>query len=314
MKHFTIPSSADGAPQDVLYKRAEMRGPRPLVVALHTWSYHCDHATESMETVCTELGCDLICPDFRGPNTRPESCGSKLVVADIVDARDWAIAQSEVDLERVYLIGGSGGGHATMLVAGRARQGWAAASAWCGISDLLAWHAETSAMPKFRDSYPHHIEVACGGDIHTNLYARMSAQERSPITWLEGARNLPLDINAGIHDGHTGSVPVSQSIRAYNLLAAPEDRVPEEDIRLMTKGDGVPEHLRWQGTDPCYRDFTVLYRRASRNVRLTLFEGRHEMVRSAAFAFLLGTHLGQTPNWEPHEDPGVSVTTASLNY
>jgi hypothetical protein len=48
--------------------------------------------------------------------------------------------------------------------------------------------------------------------------------KRSPLTYLERARGVPIDINHGIHDGHgNNSVPISQSLRAFNELAAPED-------------------------------------------------------------------------------------------
>ena len=45
---------------------------------------------------------------------------------------------------------------------------------------------------------------------------------RSMIGRLSATRPpCPLDINTGIHDGHTGSVPVSHAVRGFNAAAGP---------------------------------------------------------------------------------------------
>jgi hypothetical protein len=46
-------------------------------------------------------------------------------------------------------------------------------------------------------------------------------RKRSPLAYFESARGVPIAINHGIHDGHgDNSVPISQSLRAFNQLAA----------------------------------------------------------------------------------------------
>ena len=72
---------------------------------------------------------------------------------------------------------------------------------------------------------------------------------------------------------------------AYNLLAAPADRVPPETIAAMTERAEVPEPLRQEIDDPAYGAKKPLFRRTSNKVTVTLFDGGHELVASAAAAW-----------------------------
>ena len=84
-------SSADQSEQPAMFYAPVSKDPVPLMVALHTWSgdykqkYH-----KAIEQWCIKHGWAYIHPDFRGPNNRPEATGSKLVVADIVNAVEYA--------------------------------------------------------------------------------------------------------------------------------------------------------------------------------------------------------------------------------
>jgi len=98
--------------------------------------------------------------------------------------------------------------------------------------------------------------------------------------------NLPLDINAGIRDGHTGSVAVSHSLRAFNLVASKNDRIDEKDIKYFVEKARVPPHLKKQVTDPAYGDKRVLFRKSSGNARVTIFDGGHEIIYEAALKWL----------------------------
>jgi hypothetical protein len=97
---------------------------------------------------------------------------------------------------------------------------------------------------------------------------------------------VPLDINAGIRDGHTGSVPISHSLKAFNLVAAPKDRISEADVEFFTKQAQVPPHLKEQLTDAIYGGKTPLFRRSSGNARVTIFDGGHDTVYEAALSWL----------------------------
>src|SRR3546814_1506842 len=93
---------------------APAKEPRPLIVSLHTWSGNYEQR-DTIVNMCIDRGYHYIHPDFRGPNKRPEACGSDLVVSDIDDAITWALENFAVDKEQIHIIGVSGGGFATVL-------------------------------------------------------------------------------------------------------------------------------------------------------------------------------------------------------
>ena len=97
-------------------------------------------------------------------------------------------------------------------------------------------------------------------------------------------------------DGHTGSVPVGHAIRAYNILAAPEDRISEDDIAFIEENELVPPHLAAQEEDPSYGR-KIHLRKQSRTVRLTLFEGGHDMLPEPAFEWLDRQNSNSMPDW-----------------
>ena len=307
MEHITYPCKVDHSMQPALVLHATGQEPRPLLVALHTWSYTCADGCDSYESFCKANNWNLIFPNFRGPNWTEDGCGSELVVSDLEDAVAFMKANACVDSNRVYLMGGSGGGHCTLLLAGRRPDLWTAVSAWCPISDVAAWHGQ--CLNTRNSEYSDHIEKACGGVPAPGTAAERSARLRSPLTWLPNALSLPVDINTGIHDGHTGSVPVSQTIRAYNILAKPEDRIAEEDIDYIVKNEAVPAHLGEAEQDPSYLGRKIHIRRQSGNVRLTIFEGGHDILLPTGTLWLARQIRGNATDWAS----GTSAEATSGN-
>ncbi|MHC4482293.1 MAG: alpha/beta hydrolase family protein, partial [Planctomycetota bacterium] len=120
----------------------------------------------------------------------------------------------------------------------------------------------------------------------TSAEVDLQYTKRSPITYLEKAKGLPLDINAGIKDGHTGSVPVSHSLIAFNLVALERDRISEEDIQFLTERAGVPPHLKKPLSDATYGKKVPLFRKNSGKARVTIFDGGHEIIYEAALTWL----------------------------
>lgn len=274
LKVVQYPCKFDNTLQCAQCRISDSAEPRPLLVALHTWSYTWKDGCESYDILASQLDYHLIFPHFRGPNWTPEGCGSDAVVSDLEDAVAYMKQVCKVDEKRIYLMGGSGGGHASLLMAGRRPDLFSAISAWCPISDVARWHKESLVRYK---NYAEHIEKACGGDPAVSAEAAFQAKLRSGLTWLANAANVcPVDIATGIHDGHKGSVPVGQAIRAYNLLAAEEDRIPEEDLVYIEEKEAVPAHLQYQGSDPAYGPIRIHLRKISQRVRLTIFEGAHD--------------------------------------
>ncbi len=289
------PCKFDNSMQPAFIQKADSSKPRPLVVALHTWSYTYKGTNPEYERLASLYNWNMIYPDFRGPNWTPEACGSDYVVSDLEDAVAFMKAECNIDDSRIYLTGGSGGGHCTLLLAGRRPDLWTAVSAWCPISDIAAWHRQClGTSPK---GYAEHIEKACGGNPQNDKTAAFEARLRSPNTWLPNAYSLPVDINTGIHDGHTGSVPVSQSLESFNILAKPEDRISMADIDSIVATEKVPEALAFHGEDPSY-GVKIHLRRQSNNVRMTLFEGGHNAFIGAAFDWLSRQRRGAAPDWD----------------
>ncbi|MBO5959154.1 MAG: prolyl oligopeptidase family serine peptidase, partial [Lentisphaeria bacterium] len=175
----TYPCKFDSTLQPAIFQAAVSPEPRPLVVALHTWSFDHTQFNEAYGKLCRKYDFHLIHPKFRGPNWQRNACGSDLVVSDLEDAVAYMKKTVNVDEKRIYLVGGSGGGHCSLLMAGRRPDLWTAVSAWCPISDIAAWHKECKGGPCFR--YAEHIESACGGDPATDEAAALDAKKRSPL-------------------------------------------------------------------------------------------------------------------------------------
>ncbi|MFT7639306.1 MAG: poly(3-hydroxybutyrate) depolymerase [Pirellulaceae bacterium] len=257
---------------------------RPLVVSLHSWSADFEQRNKELEAEADRFGWIYLFPNFRGVNKQPDACGSLKAQQDIIDAVAWAKETQRVDPSRIYLTGTSGGGHMTMLMAGRYPDVWAAASAWVGISDLAAWHA------KHKDSrYGAMMRASCSGAPGDNEAVDKQYIMRSPLTYLAAAKDLPLELAAGIHDGYTGSVPISHSLNAFNMIAlARNDSTisAEEILQLSQKNGRLAKPTKSdQVVDESYGR-QIHLRRQTGPVRVTIFEGGHEGIAKATVAWL----------------------------
>lgn len=291
-------SEADGTYQPAVFFAPKTDKPVPLIVGLHSWSADYKQANVSFLRYAKIFGWAMICPNFRGPNTKPEGCGSDLVVKDVKSAVDYMKKRCKIDSDRIYLMGSSGGGHLSMLLAGRLPEIWAGVCAWVGISDLARWYEDTKSQDLV---YYKHLEQVCGGAPGSNSKVDHEYKYRSPVTWLAAAKNVPLCLNGGIHDGHRkSSVPCTHSIRAFNVLAQPEKRISEEDMTAIFQTETIPEHLQKEAVaDPAYGTRSVLFRRTSGNVRITIFDGGHEGILSAGFQWFNHQRKGKPADWTP---------------
>ena len=283
-----IRSSLDGSQQPcyvILPRSYSGRDTRvPLLVSLHSWSAGLEQARPEMEKQVEKLGWIYLYPHFRGPNQNPQACGSLLAQQDILDAVIWAKQHYRIDHSRVYLTGVSGGGHMTMLMAGRHPDVWTAASAWVGISDLEKWHARHK-----QSRYGDMMRKSCGGAPGTNAKIDAQYKARSPIGFLHRAAKLPVDIAAGIHDGHIGSVPISHSLLAFNQIASATDDplISTLEIKQLSTPTGRLSHPKPSDQKPdavLGRD--IYLRRYAGASRVTIFEGGHEGNTAAALDWL----------------------------
>jgi len=308
-----VTSTKDGTPQKVVYYQPDSAAknlagaPVPLLVFLHSWSGSIEQGP-MLVGLAKQRGWVMIAPAFRGINNHPEACASDLASQDIIDAVEYAKAHARVDTNRIYLVGGSGGGHMSLVMASRAPDLWAGVSAWVPISDLTAWHAESSAR---KNNYAKMIEQCCGGKPGPATEAQY--RHRSPLFHLAAAKGVPLDINTGIHDGHTGSVPVSHSLYAFNVLATPDKQVSAEAIDFMVREQKIPAALASETQADPERQKATLFRRASGNARVTVFEGGHDSESSAGVLWLSRQRKGQPADFSLGTSPGQTGAATEVS-
>jgi len=278
-------SKADDSMQSAMFYDPKAEEPAPLVVALHTWSgdFRQDHHKPIREW-CMKKGWAYIHPDFRGPARRPEATGSDLVVGDIVSAVEYAKKATSIQHDAVFLVGTSGGGYHCLVMAGRHPELFAGISAWAPISDLKAWYYDNlrSGRRYWRD-----IVNSCGGKPGDSRAVDAEYRKRSPVHYLKNAKGrVSLQIATGITDGHSGSVPISHSLLAFNEVADVKDRIGMKEIAFMTQEARLPDLLEGAAPDPSFGGKQPIFHRSSATATVTIFDGGHEIIPLAAIAWI----------------------------
>ena len=271
-----IRSNADGSLQPAYFVASRARILKPLVVSLHTWSGDYSQ-NDPLAGMTKGEGWNYIHPDFRGPNWTKDACLSNKAVSDIDDAIQYAINSGSVDIEKIFVVGVSGGGYATLGSYLKTSHNIKAFLSWAPISDLSAWfHQSRSRNAKFVQDI-----LQCTSD--GTILNESEARQRSPMFW-----DLPvkpkgrLEIFAGINDGYGGSVPISHSIQFFNRVVAHygylESRIGEDDIvKLLTRG------VKKENGSDKIGDREVLYAKNTTLVSITIFNGDHEILPEYCF-------------------------------
>ncbi|TNE74152.1 hypothetical protein EP331_02390 [bacterium] len=277
-------SDADESLQKAMIHKAS--GKRPLIMVIHTWrgDWKQWEGAEFLN-LAKERNWHFIHPDNRGANDKPEAVGSEIVMKDM----EWAVRYmqtiGDVDTSNMLLLGMSGGGFASLNAAARIKLPWKAVSVWVPISDLAVWHQQSLER---KEPYADLLEKATGGKPGETFDIQTEYEIRSPLTYLKDFKpDFPIHIHVGIHDGHTGSVPVSHSLLAYNALSEESDRFTDEEINYITQKELIPKSLKsYQIKKEKYGKWNVLLRRNSGNVTLTIFDGTHSIDVPSAYKWL----------------------------
>lgn len=277
-------SSLDQNKQIFYHFKSQSNKPMPLVIQLHSWSFSADSLkTLGLDSIVISKNYNYIFPDFRGINNTAKACGSDYVVADIDEAIDWALANLNVDKSKIYLVGYSGGGFATMVMYMKSRHKIKAFSAWVGISDLWAWYGESLQR---RNRYAGDL-LKCVDTTEpdsTKLLARSPLHMKAPK---KIRKKSSFHLYAGIHDGHGRSmpVPISQTIKMYNTLV--EDRgekdrknyMDEAIMQKMVASQSFPENFAMSQI----ADKKAIRLKSGR-ISLCVFEGGHDMLSEVVLA------------------------------
>ena len=242
-----------------------------LVVSLPTWSGSYAQPDPLLEQ-CRRHGWAYLRPNVRAPNNSSRACLGPLVLKDLDDALDHVGREFGASSQRV-LVGESGGGYTALGAWLRGRTRFDRVIVWNPIADLEPWFAHT------RQRYPKIAAdlIACtsgGAAVASN-----EARRRSPLHWIESSATgprAPLEIYAGLHDGHQGSVPLSQSLAFFNAIGRLHEQRGHCEIgpALLARLVRADRSLSVAGAAVAGR--AVHYIAVCSEALLTVFDGAHE--------------------------------------
>lgn len=275
-------SSVDGNVQKSYFLTSSEK--KPLLVSLHTWSGDFSQI-DPLAKLALKYGWNYIHPDFRGANRTKNSCLSPFVITDIDDVIQFAINNSNVDVENIFIVGASGGGYVTLGSYLKTRHKIKTFLSWVPISDLSAWYFQSLSLSN--EQYAKDI-LACTS-LDSKALDVEAAKKRSPIYWeVPPKNNSRLEIFAGINDGHAGggSVPISHSLLFFNWLVS-EYGLNNSQIddfifaNLLTRGHKTEKNYKKIG------DREIIYQNLTPKVSITIFNGGHEMLPEYTFKRLI---------------------------
>ena len=277
-----ILSPMDGELQKAWYFPCSGGEKRPLLVSLHTWGGDYNQ-NDPLAPLAVKENWNYIHPDFRGPNRTAKACCSEFALDDIDQAIDFAIKQGNVDPDRIYVNGVSGGGYAALALYMRSRHHIRSISVWVPISDLAAWHKQS--VIRRATNYADNI-IQCTGS-QDNVLDIEEAKARSPIFWDVPGRDTRLHIYAGVFDGIQGSVPITQSINFYNKLVADLGAVDEKSQVSVEEKAWLLEHRMPSVAMGEIGDRKICLQKQFKTIDLIIFEGNHEMLIDVAYHNIL---------------------------
>lgn len=283
----TIESTYDRTGQKALFHDSGSMIKKPLLIVLHSWSEDYRQSFGIPYALfAAENDWVFIQPDYRGAFNNPGATASEAAISDILDALEFAGRNASVDKDRVYLAGFSGGAMAALIMAGRYPEKWAGVVSWGAVYDLVDWYEHTRKATVH--DYDREIASSCGGPPLLGTEQEKECRRRSPSAYMTGARGkVPVYIAVGIDDTF---VPPSHSLMAFNSLAQPGGRIPDEAVEVISREHRLPEGFSGPYKDPLFIDAGVelLHERESGKAVLKVYRGRHDVVYNAGLFWLAG--------------------------
>lgn len=281
LKKDSLQSKLDGYSQVFYYAKSLSSKAQPLVVELHSWSNTAASQNVILAKQATAKGWNYILPNFRGVNNHVKACCSDYVIEDIDEVIDWAIKNMKVAKNKIIIIGNSGGGYATMAMYMKSRHKIHSFSAWSSISDLAKWYDESVER---KNRYGPEILLCTGSGEKLN---EQKAWDRSPIFWdtpTKLRKGANIQIYAGIHDGYTGSVPISHSIDFYNKLLFDYGEISQDKFISEDDSEQLITTQSYKISGPLKQidGRKIHYQKATKNISITIFEGGHEILNNIA--------------------------------
>lgn len=272
-KVIEISSSVDDEKQKA-YVFFASKANRPLIVSLHQWSG--DYTSyDPLAKFAKENDFNYIHPNFRGNNQHPKACCSKYAISDVDDSIEYMIENSKsLDISNISVVGISGGGMMSLCMYFKSKKNIKQFISWVPMTNLIEWYKESKLKNNIYSNDIYKCTNSQEGILNTN-----EAQQRSPVffsTNIERFKNSKLKIFAGIHDGYSGSVPVSHSINIYNKIL--EDIGAGEKYYVSSKEKNfiMTNEKTTNNTNLMISDRKVLLKKEYLNLSLTIFDGSHE--------------------------------------
>lgn len=277
-----IKSSLDNKLQNAYFYKTTNTEKTPLVVSLHSWAGDYTQYDVGVADLVIKKDFNYIYPNFRGRNDNPDACASDLAISDINDAIQFAIDNGNVDQDNIFVIGGSGGAHATLSFYPKTKHRIKAYIAWNPITDLIEWfHQSKNRNSRYSDDILKVTHIDSESEFNERLI-----KERSPIHQRTPQTNSDIHLFAGYHDGYKGSVenpvPITHTLNYFNKLVLSfggnqKDLIPQELItKLATKSLPLTEKTINDNRE-------IVYQRKFKNINLTIFNGNHEQIESETF-------------------------------
>jgi hypothetical protein len=172
-----------------------------------------------------------------------------------------------------------------LVMAGRHPEIWAGVVAWGTVYDVADWYHHDHGKNRH---YWRDISASCGGVPRPGSKAEAECRARSPAAQLGAAAGrIPILIAHGLGDR---TVPPSHALRAFDALAAPEDRFTDAQRSFVDDRGKLPPELAEQApaSHPLFTGagLPVRFERKSREATLVLYDGQHDLAYNPTLRWL----------------------------